>query len=385
MPVQAYLTNGQQLVYDNDVNGNRVRNTISGTSDNFYFNGADGKTEAVSLVAHGSNLIYNILGAGGDNLGQVKVVSASPTRYYYLKDHLGSIKVTVNTAGAVVGYDDYYPYGMVMTGRSSTSSADGRYKFTGKERDASTGLDYFGARYYDSWNGRWDQVDPHADIYSSWSVYNYALCNSIITIDPVGKDTLYFNHNGNYTGRYSKGGENIGNISDENGNYNRSFSFNDPTDMTSLESTRDANGNLTDQNNWISNGDGFVITGLNMNVEKQVDNIVSDATANINQLPAVARIADIAYQSRYGAMDFANKDNPLGKMLSIHEIAVIGDRAYNRFDAGNYFWGAAMSKLGFSPASAQYFARMNERIFNGKEDQNYDQTAIWNGATRIKK
>jgi hypothetical protein len=90
-----YTTSGTQINCEYDVNGNRVRNTISGTSDNFYFNGADGKTEAVSLVAHGSNLIYNILGAGGDNLGQVKVVSASPTRYYYLKDHLGSIKIEV--------------------------------------------------------------------------------------------------------------------------------------------------------------------------------------------------------------------------------------------------------------------------------------------------
>ena len=29
------------------------------------------------------------------------------------------------------------------------------YKFTGKERDAESGLDYFGARYYASNMGRW--------------------------------------------------------------------------------------------------------------------------------------------------------------------------------------------------------------------------------------
>jgi RHS repeat-associated protein len=190
MPVQAYLTNGQQLVYDNDVNGNRVRNTIQGSNggDNFYFNGADGKTEAVSLVAHGSNLIYNVLGAGGDNIGQVKVVSASPTRYYYLKDHLGSIKVTVDASGNAVGWDDYYPYGAQMNLRCQTASADGRYKFTGKERDASTGLDYFGARYYDQWRGGWDQADPMADSYIEWSPYNYALDNPLRNIDPSGKD-----------------------------------------------------------------------------------------------------------------------------------------------------------------------------------------------------
>jgi hypothetical protein len=59
---------------------------------------------------------------------------------------LGSVKMTVDTTGTVVGYDDYYPYGMQMSGRSYTSSADQRYKpacrqaglrtegvFTGKE------------------------------------------------------------------------------------------------------------------------------------------------------------------------------------------------------------------------------------------------------------
>jgi hypothetical protein len=99
LPVYAYLTNGQKLVYDNDVNGSRVRNTVSGSSDNFYFNGADGKTEAVGLAAYDSNMVYNILGAGGDNIGQVKVAKKTTKRYYYLKDHLGSIKMTVDTTG----------------------------------------------------------------------------------------------------------------------------------------------------------------------------------------------------------------------------------------------------------------------------------------------
>jgi RHS repeat-associated protein len=33
-------------------------------------------------------------------------------------------------------------------------------KFTGKERDAETGLDYFGARYYGGAQGRFTSPDP---------------------------------------------------------------------------------------------------------------------------------------------------------------------------------------------------------------------------------
>lgn len=75
--------------------------------------------------------------------------------HYYLKDHLGDVKMIVNLSGKVVSYNDYYPFGLTMPGRSRTTSADPRYQFTSKERDAAeTGYDYFGARYYDSWSAR---------------------------------------------------------------------------------------------------------------------------------------------------------------------------------------------------------------------------------------
>ena len=116
----------------------------------------------------------------------MKVISQAATRYYYLKDHLGSVKMTVDTSGTVVGYDDYYPYGSVLNGRSYISSADQRYKFTGKERNATTGLDYFGARDYDSWRIHWLQVDPMADKYAGWSPYNYCFNNPLNLVDPNG-------------------------------------------------------------------------------------------------------------------------------------------------------------------------------------------------------
>jgi RHS repeat-associated protein len=182
----VYKTDGTQINFEYDVNGSRVRNTVSGSSDNFYFNGADGKTEVVCLSASSTNLTYNILGGGGDNIGQVNVLNKATKRYYYLKDHLGSIKMTVDTTGNnIVGYDDYYPYGALM--RSSTSSADGRYKFTGKELDATEGLYYFGSRYYDPWRGGWDQVDPWIDKYPGYSPYNYTLNNPLRLIDLKGK------------------------------------------------------------------------------------------------------------------------------------------------------------------------------------------------------
>lgn len=49
-----------------------------------------------------------------------------------------------------------------------------RFASSGKERDAETGLSYFGARYYDAdLTTGWLSVDPMSDKYPSMSPYNY--------------------------------------------------------------------------------------------------------------------------------------------------------------------------------------------------------------------
>jgi RHS repeat-associated protein len=67
-----------------------------------------------------------------------------------------------------------------------------RHQFTGKERDTETGLDYFGARYYSSVQGRFTSVDPSRksiDINNpqTWNRYSYALNNPLAYVDRNGK------------------------------------------------------------------------------------------------------------------------------------------------------------------------------------------------------
>jgi RHS repeat-associated protein len=66
-------------------------------------------------------------------------------------------------------------------------------KFTGKERDAETGLDYFGARYYGSALGRFTSPDEvfwgqHKEDPQSWNLYSYAGNNPLRYTDPDGHD-----------------------------------------------------------------------------------------------------------------------------------------------------------------------------------------------------
>jgi RHS repeat-associated protein len=113
-----------------------------------------------------------------------------------LKDHLGSVRVVVDEAGEIVSSDDYYPWGIILEGRSTDdNSYNAKYKFTGKERDKETGYDYFGARYFDSRIGRWMQVDPLYKKHLEWNPYNYVLDNPLSLIDPDGRQIAPSNIN----------------------------------------------------------------------------------------------------------------------------------------------------------------------------------------------
>lgn len=80
---------------------------------------------------------------------------------------------------------------MVMTcADTGTSNVIG---FTGKERDAETGLDYFGARYMSAAQGRFTSPDPKLfldAVYDpqSWNKFGYVRNNPLRLVDPDGED-----------------------------------------------------------------------------------------------------------------------------------------------------------------------------------------------------
>jgi len=69
---------------------------------------------------------------------------------------------------------------------------------------SETGLDYFGARYFASMQGRFTSPDaPFADQFAenpqSWNLYSYVRNSPVIMIDPTGRRTGdYYDSNGNW-------------------------------------------------------------------------------------------------------------------------------------------------------------------------------------------
>jgi RHS repeat-associated protein len=68
-----------------------------------------------------------------------------------------------------------------------------KLKFTEKERDTESGLDFFGARYYSGAAGRFASADlPFADQHAhdpqSWNLYLYVRSNPLRYVDKTGRD-----------------------------------------------------------------------------------------------------------------------------------------------------------------------------------------------------
>lgn len=121
---------------------------------------------------------------------------------WLINDHLGTPRMALDQSGSLAGVSrhDYLPFGEELgsatgrtTGKGYTSLDNLRQRFSEKERDAETSLDYFGARYYASNQGRFTSPDPLAGSASvfgpqSWNRYSYGLNNPLRFVDPSGME-----------------------------------------------------------------------------------------------------------------------------------------------------------------------------------------------------
>jgi len=157
----------------------------------FVFTGADGTVQPLfsqnatvpSLTGFGSTgmtqtsaTIHDCVGSGCAPIN---------TTTYYHGDQIGSSRLLTNGNGYPVWQGTFLPYGEEYTTQITTN----HYKFTEKERDSESGLDYFGGRYYSSVLGRWVSADwsatpvpvPYADFFDPQTLNLYGYVRNLPT------------------------------------------------------------------------------------------------------------------------------------------------------------------------------------------------------------
>jgi RHS repeat-associated protein len=205
----AYNAAGNQTAiagYTNvyDAENRLVTSTISGVTTTYTYDG-DGRRVQKSNPSGTTTYVYDAAGQLAAEYGGATTLWATS---YLTTDHLGSTRMVTDGTGTVKSLHDFLPFGEEIPAGTPTARLARYYpatplamndglteKFTGKERDVETGLDYFGARYLSTAQGRFSSPDdPLADQWQSdpqsWNLYGYVRNSPLVNIDPSGQDCI---------------------------------------------------------------------------------------------------------------------------------------------------------------------------------------------------
>ena len=178
----------------------------SGTST-YYYDGEGRRVKKLDNAGVTNVYVYNALGQLAAEYSSAAFSGAGGTSYVS-GDHLGSTRLVINPDNTVRSRHDYLPFGEeIGTSYGNRASVAGygvidfRQKFTAKERDTESNLDYFLARYFSGAQGRFTSPDwsakpqpvPYADLKDpqTLNLYAYVRNNPLNRTDPDGHVCIF--------------------------------------------------------------------------------------------------------------------------------------------------------------------------------------------------
>ena len=160
--------------------GDRVAKTVDGVETRYTLDPAAGLTQVLQETTAGQTTGYLY---GHDLLAQYD----SGTWAYHVNDGLGSVRQLADPTGQVVGSYSFSPFGVPLG-----ESGGEPYGYTGEQWDASAGLVFLRARYYQPAAGRFLSKDPFPGFDTSpqtLNSYSYVENNAVNRTDPTGEIT----------------------------------------------------------------------------------------------------------------------------------------------------------------------------------------------------
>jgi RHS repeat-associated protein len=159
--------------------GDRVARTVDGVTTDYVLDPAAGLTQVLVESTGGQQTAYLY---GHDLLAQYD----SGTWAYHVNDELGSVRQLADPTGQVVASYSFSPFSVPLG-----ESGGEPYGYTGEQWDASAGLVFLRARYYNPSLGIFTSKDPLAGDPrrpQTFNGYMYANQNPLRYRDPSGYD-----------------------------------------------------------------------------------------------------------------------------------------------------------------------------------------------------
>jgi RHS repeat-associated protein len=218
---------GSDRTYTYDLNGNVTSATSGTTTDSYEWDGAD-RMVVVQRVTSGTLVSRSEFSYDGlsrmsriveknssgsvtsdkrlvwcsydlceerDNSGAVTKryfplgMLVGSTKYFYTRDHLGSIREMLDNSGVKKARYDYDPYGRRGLNQIPTGAVEADFGYTGQYFHAPSGLSFAIFRAYDADSGRWMNRDPIGTL-GGLNLHGYVDNDPINALDPLGLSTV---------------------------------------------------------------------------------------------------------------------------------------------------------------------------------------------------
>ena len=179
-------SDGESYVYDDYSRATEI--TAAGVTETYTYDAQDVRAtvNGVTQLWDRAGLPTLIETGDGNNYIHTNSGVARDGDEWLLADAVGSVRVTVDNAGAVSAETAFTAYGEPLTGDADN------FGFAGEQLD-TTGLLHLRARQYNPTVGRFttvDPVQPGAPGTTGYNLYTYSGNNPTTWTDPTGQTTL---------------------------------------------------------------------------------------------------------------------------------------------------------------------------------------------------
>ncbi len=186
--IEAQVNSGATVSYVYDSQSRRIAETVGSATTVYIYDGWNPIAEYSTTFAltktytWGIDLSGTMQGAGG--VGGLLAVTDSSGTHYPTFDGNGNVSEYLAYNGNTVAHYEYDPFGKT-TVTTGSKVQDFAHRFSTKPLDATTGLYYYGYRFYDPETGRWPSKDPIEER-GGVNLYNFVENDGVNKLDLLG-------------------------------------------------------------------------------------------------------------------------------------------------------------------------------------------------------
>jgi RHS repeat-associated protein len=174
------LPNNTEIDYVIDGKNRRVGKRVNGILVKGFL--YENELRPVAELDGNGNIVSRFVYGTKSNVPEYMIKNGNT--YRIISDHLGSPRMVVDVStGQIIQQMAYDEFGNVL---QDTNLGFQPFGYAGGLLDKDTGLVRFGARDYDSLNGKWTAKDPILFNGGDTNVFGYVLNNPVDFTDPSG-------------------------------------------------------------------------------------------------------------------------------------------------------------------------------------------------------